>query len=209
MALGKWTPDLIIALDSDTGDPIDVAPDRVFAFLLDINRVVACMPGVELSEVVDPDTFKGKVRIKVGPIAVAYSGTARISERNHQTRTARLEALGRETTGSGSANATATMSVVQARNGSEVRLVTELAIAGRIANFGRGMMEDVSRTLIGQMANCIKSSLEEVPAESDSQAASTPSGSVPAPLPARPVNALTLLFTVLMNRLRRLFARHQ
>ncbi len=59
---------------------IAAAPDRVYSFLLDVNRVVTCMPGAELSEVVDPTTFKGKVRIKVGPITVSYNGTARITE---------------------------------------------------------------------------------------------------------------------------------
>src|SRR5438067_210462 len=88
-------------------------PETVFAFLLDINRVVGCMPGAELSEVVDPTTFKGKVKIKVGPITVAYNGTAKIVEKDEAARVAKLEASGRETTGPGSANATATMSVLE------------------------------------------------------------------------------------------------
>src|SRR4030081_936872 len=89
----------------------DVAapPDTVFGFLVDINRVVGCMPGAELSEVVDPTTFRGKVKIKVGPITVAYNGTAKIVEKDDAARIAKLEASGRETTGPGSANATATM----------------------------------------------------------------------------------------------------
>ena len=78
-------------------------PDRVFSFLLDVNRVVGCMPGAELSEVVDPDNFKGRVKIKVGPITVAYNGTARIAERDETARRAVLQADGRETTGPGSA----------------------------------------------------------------------------------------------------------
>src|SRR6266511_4065123 len=90
---------------------VAASPDRVYAFLLDVNRVVTCMPGAELAEVVDPDTFKGKVRIKVGPITVAYNGTARIGERDEANRSATLTAEGRETTGPGSARATARMSV--------------------------------------------------------------------------------------------------
>src|SRR2546422_8959627 len=61
---------------------VGAPPERVFEYLLDINKVVGCVPGAELSEVVDQSTFKGKVKVKVGPITVAYSGTARISERN-------------------------------------------------------------------------------------------------------------------------------
>src|SRR2546422_7418620 len=113
----------------------DVAapPDRVYAFLLNVNEVVHCMPGAELGEVVDPDTFKGRVRIKVGPITVAYNGTARISEKDDDARRAVLAADGRETTGPGSARATATMTVVEADGGSTVRLVTDYTVAGRVA----------------------------------------------------------------------------
>src|SRR6202158_4992006 len=90
---------------------VGAPPDRVYAFLLDVNRVVGCVPGAELSEVVDPNTFKGKVKIKVGPVTVAYAGTARITSRDAETRTATLEAEGRETTGSGTAQATTVMAV--------------------------------------------------------------------------------------------------
>jgi carbon monoxide dehydrogenase subunit G len=206
----------------------DVAapPDRVYAFVLDVNRVVGCMPGAELSEVVDPTTFKGKVKIKVGPITVSYNGTARIAERDEPGRSATLEAEGRETTGPGSARATARMSVEEADGGSRVRLVTDFTVAGRIANFGRGMMEDVSKRLVAQMADCIKANLETAEQE---PAAAEPPGAEPAPAaggepgggaqsaapaaraatapvqPARPVNALSLFFAVLWGRIRRLF----
>jgi hypothetical protein len=199
-------------------------PDRVYSFLLDVNRVVTCMPGAELSEVVDPTTFKGKVRIKVGPITVSYNGTASISERDEAARTATLKADGRETSGPGSARATAHMSVIDAGGGtSTVRLVTEFTVAGRIANFGRGVMEDVSKRLISQMADCIKANLEtaEEPAPQPSTAANgagpvpAPASAAPAPAPApaatttaapaQPVNALGLFFAVLWGRIRRLF----
>src|SRR5256714_10977895 len=90
---------------------VGAPPDKVFAYLLDINKVVGCVPGAELSEVVDPATFKGKVKVKVGPITVAYSGTARIAERDDAGHSATLEAEGRETTGPGSARAKALMKV--------------------------------------------------------------------------------------------------
>jgi len=213
----------------------DVAapPDTVFAFLVDVNRVVGCMPGAELSEVVDPTTFKGKVKIKVGPITVAYNGTAKIIEKDDAARIAKLEASGRETTGPGSANATATMSVLADGAGSTVKLETDFTVAGRVANFGRGVMEDVSRRLVSQMAACIKSTREgaeppgateisaaEAPAVAEAAATgadaaaataapATPARVAPvAPRPlatAKPVNALSLFFLVLWDRIRRLF----
>jgi carbon monoxide dehydrogenase subunit G len=191
--------------DFEVGAP----PDRVYAFLLDVNRVVTCMPGAELAETVDPETFKGRVKIKVGPITVAYNGTARISERDEANRTATLQAEGRETTGPGSARASAQISVEPAGGGSRVKLVTDYTVAGRVANFGRGVMEDVSRRLVGQMAECIKSSLEE--AEKPAAAPQAAEGEAPAPsavaapAAARPVNALSLALTVLGGRIKRLF----
>src|SRR5215467_10491421 len=201
--------------------------DRVYAFLLDVNRVVTCMPGAELAEVVDPDTFKGKVRIKVGPITVAYNGTARIAERDEAGRVATLEAEGRETTGPGSARATARMSVLDAGGTSQVRLETDFTVAGRIANFGRGVMEDVSKRLVAQMAECIKANLEvaepapsatgapsaagppEAAASEAQVAAGQPVPPVQAATPpaAKPVNALGLLLGVIWDRIRRLFRR--
>jgi carbon monoxide dehydrogenase subunit G len=202
---------------------VNAPPDRVYAFLLDVNRVVACVPGAELSEVVDPSTFKGRVKIKVGPITVAYNGTARIAERDEATRMARLEADGRETTGPGSARATATMTVAGAdAGGSMVKLSTDYTVAGRVANFGRGVMEDVSRRLVGQMADCIKSNLETAEAPAEVPAANPEEGPAPDAPPggrdeptqatavatqAKPVNALSLFFAVLWDRIKRLFRR--
>src|SRR5258708_24356177 len=90
---------------------VGAPPDKVFAYLIDVNKVVGCVPGAELSEVVDPTTFKGKVKIKVGPITVAYSGTAKIVDRDDDHHRASLEAEGRDTTGSGSASSKALMRV--------------------------------------------------------------------------------------------------
>ena len=188
---------------------VSAHPDQVFEYLLDINKVVGCVPGAELSEVVDQSTFKGKVKVKVGPITVAYSGTARISERNDAERLATLTAEGRETTGPGSARATAQMHVQTAGEGSLVRITTEYHVAGRVAQFGRGVMEDVSKRLVNDMARCIQANLEsDEPAEDDVAAAVSRSGAAPATVrAAQPVNALGLLLHLIAVRFRRLFGR--
>ena len=139
---------------------VGAPPDKVFAYLIDVNKVVGCVPGAELSLVVDPTTFKGKVKIKVGPITVAYSGTAKIVDRNDEQHSATLEAEGRETTGPGSARAKALMSVEPDGAGSTVKIVTDYNVAGRVAQFGRGVMEDVSRRIVNDMAACIKANVE-------------------------------------------------
>jgi uncharacterized protein len=193
---------------------VSAPPEKVFAYLLDVTKVVSCVPGAELAEVVDSSTFKGKVKVKVGPITVAYSGTARIADRDDARRTATLTAEGRETTGPGSARASAAMTVHTAGEGSRVEIVTEYHVAGRVAQFGRGVMEDVSRRLINDMANCIQANLEaDEPKDDDvaaaverSASASTAAGPR-AQATAPPVNAFSLLWHLIKVRVARLFGR--
>ena len=196
-------------MELDNSFDVAAPAHDVYAFLLDVNRVAGCVPGAELGEVVDPNTFQGRVKIRVGPITVAYSGTARITTRDDEAHRAELDAEGRETTGPGSARAHAVMTVTEEGGASRVSIHTEYQVAGRVAQFGRGVMEDVSRRLVGQMAECIKAHLE-------AEASSPPGGEVPpqsggggaAPTPsvpqAKPINALSLFFQVLWDRVRRL-----
>src|SRR6202163_3682662 len=166
---------------------VGAPPDRVFAYLLDVNKIVGCVPGAELSEVVDPTTFKGKVKIKVGPITVAYNGTARIADRDEANHAATLEADGRETTGPGSARAKARMTVEAEGSGSIVKIVTEYSVAGRVAQFGRGVMEDVSRRIVNEMAACIKANVEAGgPGESTAGHAGGPGGARESRPPSAP-----------------------
>jgi carbon monoxide dehydrogenase subunit G len=168
---------------------VKASPDVVYEFLLDVNNVVSCVPGAELSEVVDPNTFKGKVRIKVGPVTVSYNGTARITSRDAETRTATLEAEGKETTGSGSAQATTVMSVAADGDESTVTLATDFTVVGRVAQFGRGIMEDVSRHLVGQAAECIQSKLQTPPAAAAQAEGGAANGSTAGASPAPPAAA--------------------
>jgi hypothetical protein len=198
---------------------VGAPPDRVFAYLLDVNKVVGCVPGAELSEVVDPTTFKGKVKVKVGPITVAYSGTARIANRNEVDRTATLEADGRETTGPGSARASAQMSVTADGAGSTVKIATDYSVAGRVAQFGRGVMEDVSRRIVNDMAACIKANLEAAEPPTSAAVTDAPGAAIASPAPAppataamttaKPVNALGMLFSVLWARFKGMFSGGQ
>jgi carbon monoxide dehydrogenase subunit G len=192
---------------------VGAPPERVFAYLLDVNKIVGCVPGAELAEVVDPTTFKGKVKIKVGPITVAYNGTARIADRDDSKHSATLEAEGRETTGPGSARAKAFMSVEADGAGSIVKIVTDYSVAGRVAQFGRGVMEDVSRRIVNDMAACIKANVEAgEPGGGASSATATSVGpgaaASAAPTATAPaaVNAFGLLFSVLWARLKRAFS---
>jgi len=192
---------------------VSAPPDKVFAYLLDVTKVVSCVPGAELTEVVDSSTFKGKVKIKVGPITVAYSGTARIADRDDAERKATLSADGRETTGPGSARATAEMHVQTAGENSLVTITTDYHVAGRVAQFGRGVMEDVSKRLISDMAACIQANVEsDEPLDDDVSAAVERSQSAAPAAPrqvatVKPVSAFSLFWHLVKLRFGRLFGR--
>jgi uncharacterized protein len=147
----------------DNSFTVDAPPDQVFGYLLDIEQVVGCMPGAKLDEVVDSRTFKGTLRVKVGPVQVTYRGTARmvdVAEDGETSATARVEGDAREVGGQGSVRGTLLLTVAQADGGgSRVDLNTDFTVTGRVSQFGRGMIEDVSRRMVGQMATCIQQHL--------------------------------------------------
>ncbi len=178
----------------DQSFTVKADPDTVYAFLLDVNRVVGCMPGVQLIEAKGDDTFVGTLKVKVGPVSVQYRGTAQITSHDPATRTATLSAEGTEGVGAGNVKGTAVMTVTAQDDGSLVDMRGDVAIAGRLAQFGRGIIEGVSKRLTNEMANCIRTQLE------DPDAATVGSG---APNESASVSALGLLGSVMSDKLRR------
>ena len=135
-------------------------PDETYAFLLDVNRVAACMPGMDDVEAESDSVFLGTLKVKVGPIGVTYRGRAAISDRDDASRTAVIDAEGTEGVGAGAVRAVARMTVSPDEGGSLVAIQTDLAIAGRLAQFGRGIIDSVAKRMVGQMADCIRTKLE-------------------------------------------------
>ena len=138
--------------------PVPVA--RAWEVLLDVEKIAPCMPGAVVDSV-DGDSFTGKVKVKVGPITVAYAGKASYLEKDATAHRAVIEAKGRETRGSGTAAATVTASMAEEGGSTRVTVVTDLAITGRPAQFGRGVMNDVGNKLIGQFADCVATTISE------------------------------------------------
>jgi uncharacterized protein len=146
---------------------VESPPDRVFAHLLDVNQVVGCLPGADLSEVVDSQTFRGRLKVKVGAVQVTYQGTAHIVDMTEEegSATVTIEVDGREVGGQGTVRAKLRLTVAASGDAaSTVTLVSELTVTGRVAQFGRGAMEDVSRRLVSQMGRCIGERLQAAPA---------------------------------------------
>ena len=140
---------------------VPVPVDRAWDVLLDVERVAPCMPGATV-EAVDGDSFTGQVKVKVGPITVSYAGKASFLEKDAATHRAVVSAKGRETRGSGTAAATVTASMTDDGDSTRVSVVTDLAITGRPAQFGRGVMNDVGNKLLGQFAACLADRLAGV-----------------------------------------------
>jgi len=125
---------------------------RAWAVLTDIEEIAPCMPGAELTEV-DGDTYHGLVKIKVGPITAQYQGTALLTEKDETAHRVVLKASGRDARGQGNAAALVTATMAEQGDGTLVSIITDLTISGRVAQFGRGVMHDVSAKLLQQFVD--------------------------------------------------------
>jgi len=175
---------------------VPVPVEDAWRVLTDVERIAPCMPGTTL-EGVEGEEYRGSVKVKVGPITAQYRGTARFLEQDEAAHRAVLRAEGREARGQGNAAATITATVTPQGKGATVKVVTDLTITGKVAQFGRGVLADVSGRLIGDFANCLASDLASAsipspPPEAGNPApaegAAAPSMSRPPPAPAQPVD---------------------
>ena len=137
---------------------VGVPVERAWQVLTDVEGIAPCMPGAELQEVAG-DEYRGIVKVKVGPITAQYKGAARFVELDEGGRRAVLRAEGRDTRGQGNANATITATLVPDGDGTRVSVLTDLAVTGRVAQFGRGVLADVSAKLLGQFVSCLESTV--------------------------------------------------
>lgn len=166
---------------------VAVPATKVWEVLTDVERVAPCLPGATLLSV-DGDQFTGAVKVKVGPITVSYQGEAAFQEKDAEAQRVVLKAKGKETRGNGTAAAVVTAQLKDdGTAGTLVSVSTDLAISGKAAQFGRGVLADVAGSLIGQFADSLEAELGGRPAP----AAETASAA-PAPQQAAPINALAL-----------------
>lgn len=172
--------------------------EAVWAYLIDPRRVVTCLPGAELTEVVDDRTFLGAVKVKVGPVTVAYKGKVILQEVDAAARRVRMTGEGRESTGSGSARMAMESRLQLLPTGEvEVLVTSDVDVVGRLVQLGRGMIEQVSHQLFSQFAACVKATLE-----SEAAGAAAPAGELPV---ARPVRIVPLVLGALWAVLTALF----
>jgi carbon monoxide dehydrogenase subunit G len=167
---------------------VSVPVDRAWAVLTDIERIAPCLPGAELREV-DGDRYRGVVKVKAGPVIAQYQGAASFVERDEANHRVVIRAEGRDTRGQGHASATITATLAPDSAGTHVTLHTDLTITGRVAQFGRGVLADVSTKMLRQFVQSL---------EADVLAAAPSLGIETA---AEPVDLLTAAGPSLLKRL--------
>ena len=150
---------------------VPVSLDRAWDVLLDVERVAICMPGASLDSV-EGDDIAGKIKVKVGPITQVYAGKAHFTERDREAHVVILEASGRETRGSGTASATVRSELTPDGDQTEVTVLTNLNVTGKAAQFGRGVLAEVSGKLVGIFADNMAKMLaaEQAGASTEAQA---------------------------------------
>lgn len=142
----------------------------VWSVLTDVERIAPCLPGAQLLEI-EGDEFRGVVKIKVGPITAQYKGAASFLERDDTGYRAVLRAEGRDTRGAGNAAADITAELEATDVGTKVTVTTDLTVTGKVAQFGRGVMADVSKKLMGQFADNLSDLMAASSDEADADVA--------------------------------------
>ncbi len=181
---------------------VNAPVEDVWRFVMDPQRVVACMPGAALDEVVDDETLLGTVSVKVGAVTARYAGRVQFTNVDEENHTVEMTAEGKETSG-GTARASVTSNLTpRADGGTDVVAEATIDITGRIMQVGRGMIQGVSQQIFQQFAACAKERLEAgVTGDPGDSAAAAP----------EPIRALPLLLRVtwnaIVNAVRRLFRR--
>ena len=145
---------------------VDAPLDVVWSVLTDVERIAPCLPGAQLQEV-EGDEYRGVVKVKVGPITAQYKGAASFVEKDDAGYRAVLRAEGRDTRGTGNAAADITAEMAPTATGTLVTVTTDLKVTGKVAQFGRGGMADVSKKLMGQFADNLSELLDQVQPDSE------------------------------------------
>jgi carbon monoxide dehydrogenase subunit G len=183
--------------------------DHVWTYLLDVERVAPCMPGAELTEVVDDHTWKGKVNMKLGPVSLAFAGTVTMQERDDQAKRIVLAAKGMEQRGKGAANASVTSWLEQGDGVTNVKMRADIHLTGTVAQLSRGLLPDVSRKLTQQFADCLLRSMRaaEVQATESADIAAAEGAPVDASTRTEPIGGIRLGFAAIWASIKRFFRR--
>jgi uncharacterized protein len=202
-------------MEFDNSFEVPLPPAQAWPVLMDIRRMAPCMPGAELTDVVDDKTYKGKIGVRLGPVALTFAGTIKFEDIDNANHKARVRAQGSDDKGRGAAQAMATFGLEPTAGGSKVLVHTDLTLSGAVAQYGRGvgMIQATAAALITQFANNLKTELARsgvaaTPAAQAAGSASTSATSAP-PLPqaTKPISGFSLMAKVIWGSILRLFGK--
>jgi carbon monoxide dehydrogenase subunit G len=205
---------------------VSLPPEQAWPLLMDVERIVPCMPGAELIEIIDDKTFKGKVGVKLGPVALVFVCNAVFEEVDNTAHKARIKAAGSDSKGRGNANTIIKFGLQPSAKGSRVIIDTDLTLSGAVAQYGRGvgMIQTVANQIISQFSKNLEAQISEirqaetavVPAVDGAGAAPGVEGAavpaprpVRAPQPAKPISGFSLIFSSLWAMIRGWFGGSQ
>jgi carbon monoxide dehydrogenase subunit G len=201
-------------MEFDNSFEVPLPPAEAWKVLLDIERVAPCMPGAQLTEVVDQRTYKGNIAVRLGPVALTFAGIVKFEEIDDAGRKARITAQGSDAKGRGGANATSEFRLEPAGNGSKVLVHTNLTLSGAVAQYGRGVgiIQATATQIMNQFAKCLKDKLGQqqvtapplAPDDSPVKAVSQPPPPAPA---AKPISGFALMARVITSWFAGLFRR--
>jgi len=171
-----------VAMEISKSFVVRASPEAAWSFLTDPVRVARCLPGAAITNQVDERTHAGTITVKVGPIAATYKGTMRFERLDPAARTAEIVAAGQDVRGKGGADLRMTSTLVERAPGeTEVQITSQVNVMGILAQFGRGMIQDVSDQMFGTFVEAVRAELER-----PDDAATAP------PAAAPPIDALAL-----------------
>jgi uncharacterized protein len=209
-------------MEFDNSFEVPLPPAEAWKVLLDIERIAPCMPGAELTEVVAKNTYKGKIGVRLGPVALTFAGIVKFEDIDDAQHTARVSAQGTDAKGRGGANAASVFRLEPAGSGSKVLVHTNLTLSGAVAQYGRGVgiIQATATQIMNQFAKNLKDRLGQdqppaVAAAPASTAAAPPATTSPAPSitppsappPAKPISGFALMGSVIWSWLTGLFKR--
>jgi len=186
---------MLITNDFEVAQPVE----KVWKFFDDIPQVAACLPGAELTSDLGGEKYKGRVAVRMGPVRLQFGGTAEIAERDESARRVVVNAAGAEEKGRGQASMVVTATLVRSGRGTKVSVAQDLQLSGAAAQYGRGMISDVTSVLMRDFAATMQDRIERIErGESAEQIAASA---------ATPASGLTLGLRAAWMALSRVFRR--
>jgi carbon monoxide dehydrogenase subunit G len=168
-----------VALKLENAFVVAAPIEPTWKTLLDLERVAGCLPGATIEAGDEEGTYNGSMRVKLGPVSMNYKGTARVESLDEAAHTAVFAVQGKETRGQGSATATIRNHLVEEGGTTRVLVETELSVTGRPAQFGRGIMQDVAASMLGDFAKRLSEMMAEQGAQPANGAASAAASAAP------------------------------